>query len=94
MKNFFALFFLNLVILILLLTVFSDSLLSGWGILLLFALMSAIPMTFILHQIETVENLTKRLEELEKNSAVNTADEPKEEEPTVSENAVKKNKKT
>ncbi|WP_312459962.1 hypothetical protein [Proteiniclasticum sp.] len=94
MKNFFALFFLNLVILILLLTVFSDSLLSGWGILLLFALMSAIPMTFILHQIETVENLTKRLEELEKNSAVNTADEPKEEEPAVSENAVKKNKKT
>lgn len=94
MKNFFALFFLNLVILILLLTVFSDSLLSGWGILLLFALMSAIPMTFILHQIETVENLTKRLEELEKNSAVNTADEPEEEEPTVSENAVKKNKKT
>ena len=94
MKNFFALFFLNLVILILLLTVFSDSLLSGWGILLLFALMSAIPMTFILHQIQTVENLTKRLEELEKNSAVNTADEPEEEEPTVSENAVKKNKKT
>lgn len=94
MKNFFALFFLNLVILILLLTVFRDSLLSGWGILLLFALMSAIPMTFILHQIETVENLTKRLEELEKNSAVNTADEPEEEETTVSENAVKKNKKT
>lgn len=83
MKNFFALFFLNLVILILLLTVFSDSLLSGWGILLLFALMTAIPMTFILHQIETVEDLTKRLEELEKNSAVNTADEPEEEEPTV-----------
>lgn len=83
MKNFFALFFLNFVILILLLTIFSDSLLSGWGILLLFALMSAIPMTFILHQNETVENLTKRLEELEKNSAVNTADEPEEEEPTV-----------
>ncbi len=72
MKNFFALFFLELVILILLLTVFSDSLLSGWGILLLFALMSAIPMTFILHQMETVENLTKRLEELEKNSVLST----------------------
>lgn len=83
MKNFFALFFLNLVILILLLTVFSDSLLSGWGILLLFALMSAIPMTFILHQIETVENLTKRLEELEKNSALSTADVFKEEDPYV-----------
>ena len=51
-------------------------------------------MTFILLQIETVKNLTKRLEELEKNTAVNTADEPKEEEPAVSENAVKKNKKT
>lgn len=83
MKNFFALFFLNLVILILLLTVFSDSLLSGWGILLLFALMSAIPMTFILHQIETVENLTKRLEELEKNCVVNASDEQEKEEPTV-----------
>ena len=83
MKNFFALFFLNLVILILLLTVFSDSLLSGWGILLLFALMSAIPMTFILHQIETVENLTKRLEELEKNSVLSTADVSKEEDPYV-----------
>ncbi|SFN73188.1 hypothetical protein [Proteiniclasticum ruminis] len=83
MKNFVALFFLNIMILILLLTMFSDSLLSGWGIILLFALMTAIPMTFILHQIDTLDNLTKRLEELEKNSIVHTADEPKEEEPTV-----------
>ena len=43
--------------------------------------MTESPMTFILHQIETVENLTKRLEELEKNSVLSTADVSKEEEP-------------
>ncbi len=83
MKNFFALFFLNFVILILLLTIFSDSLLSGWGIILLFALMTAVPMAFILHLIETVEKLTKRLEDLEKNCVVNASDEQEKEEPTV-----------
>lgn len=40
-------------------------------------------MTFILLQIETVENLTKHLEELEKNSIVTTADGSKEEKPQV-----------
>lgn len=82
MKNFFALFFINLVILILLLTIFNDSILSGWGMIFLFALMTAVPMAFILHQIETVENLTKRVEDLEKNCVMNISDEPVEEEST------------
>ena len=45
--------------------------------------MTESPMTFILLQIETVENLTKRLEELEKYSIVPTADGSKEEKPQV-----------
>ena len=48
----------------------------------LFALMTAVPMAFILHQIETVENLTKRVEDLEKNCVMNISDEPVEEEST------------
>ncbi|WP_312711509.1 hypothetical protein [Proteiniclasticum ruminis] len=45
--------------------------------------MTESPMTFILLQIERVKNLTKRLEELEKNSIVTTADGSKEEKPQV-----------
>lgn len=54
--------------------------------------MTESPMTFILLQIETVENLTKRLEELEKNSIVTTADGSKEEKPQVLKNTKKHRK--